>query len=149
MLSQPHAVKLCHLPLKVKGTHGCNSNTTKNSWNVGKPLTKLSAKGGFEQNTCFRRTGIKSSYKVKKLLEIAGKFWQAKVDRKVILCRNRLIWGGKWSYCITAHRSHFLIQCRSHEQDRDQWPELPKRYWQKSEEVNRWTPKHLWLFVCS
>lgn len=54
---------------------------------LGRPLTKLSAKRGFEQTVCFRRTGIKSSYKAEKLyaLEMAAgqrTFRQAKLDRK-------------------------------------------------------------------
>lgn len=64
MLSQPRAVKLCHLPLKLKGTlcNGCVIQIQQRTAEVlGKPLTKLSAKGGFKENMCFRRTGIKSS----------------------------------------------------------------------------------------
>lgn len=34
---------------------------------LGKPLTKETAKGGFEQNICFRRTGVKSNYKAQRL----------------------------------------------------------------------------------
>lgn len=130
--------------ISEEGAHSCVIQTQERKAELlGKPLTKLSAKGGFEQNICFRRTGIKSSHKAEKLytLEMAvgqRTFWQAEVERKVILCRKSFMWGGNWSQCITAHRSqHFLIQSKSHEQDREQWPELPKRYWQKSEEVNR------------
>lgn len=53
---------------------------------LGKPLTKLSAKGGFEQTMCFRRTGVKSSYKAELYaLEMAvgqRTFRQAKLDKK-------------------------------------------------------------------
>lgn len=93
MLSQPHADKLCHLPLKLKRTSGYVIQIQQRTAEMlGKPLTKLSAKGGFEQNTCFRRTGIKSRCKAEKLytLEMAAgqrTFRQAKVDRH----RNRLI----------------------------------------------------------
>lgn len=93
MLSQPHADKLCHLPLKLKRTPGCVIQIQQRTAEMlGKPVTKFSAKGGFEQSMCFRRTGIKSSCKAEKLytLEMAVEqrtFRQAKVDRH----RNRHI----------------------------------------------------------
>lgn len=48
---------------------------------LGKPLTKLSAKGGFEQNTCFRRTDIKSNYKAQTLKTLEMMVGQRTLDR--------------------------------------------------------------------
>lgn len=87
MWSQPHAVKLCHLLLKLKRTHGSVSWFLPFKYNkrtaemLGKPLTKLSAKGGFEQNTCYRRTGIKSNYKAQTLKTLEMVVGQRTLDR--------------------------------------------------------------------